>query len=225
MLKKVSLVTVVPIIVSCSVLPEGPKYKLSDSDAKQLVIEINKFDQCLFADRYKAKDSYRSEEEVFLGRTYFSEILSTIIGQNNVIIIQNDVLSQKYATEQFNKFNNNRPVSFNKEWCEELKVKYKILKTKLHKEKEQISKRQQKVIKEQKEFAEQEEKARKARQAYYASPEGQRDLARQQYQQQLMAQQQMYQEQLRQQRQAYEFQQMSNMINGAINNDPIPNSV
>ncbi|MFQ1022980.1 DUF5358 family protein [Avibacterium paragallinarum] len=227
MLKKIPLLTIISLLASCGVLPDSPKYKLSDDDAKSLIIEMNKFEQCVFPDKYQvyrsqAKKPPLSTEEDILWKSYFINALSKIIGQKSMALMQSDSLSQKYVLEQVNKFNHDDPASFDKKWCENLKKEYKkgfaILKTEIRRQKEAAAKMQEQAIREQKELVEQEERERKARQAYYASPEGQRDLARQQYQQQLMAQQRVYEERLREQRQAYEWQQMNNMINGAINN-------
>lgn len=212
MLKKSLLLVSLFTLSACSsLIPATAKYKISDEDTQRAIIESNKMEQCLFPKQYKSGNfSTLSEEERALiqnGQRYF---LASIIGSQNLNIIDSDALSKQYAIQQWNKFNHSRPADFTKEWCNTQKNYFN---TALKQLKAQIQQQKDQELAKQK----QAEKERLAREAYLASPEGQAYLA----QQQLIAQQQAYEQQLMAARRAAaqqnDFQNISNIMNNGLN--------
>lgn len=227
MLKKLTALSLLVFLTSCQNL-NSPKiaYKLSDEDTKKWIIEVNKVEQCVFAKEYQAKNSNNfSNEEKYLYKKAGLNTLANIIGMENIQIINNDPISQKYAMDQYHKFNHNEKATFDQQWCEDQKRDYnqalKQLKVDIKKfNAEQAAKEKE------------AERQRKAEADFYSSKEGQAYLA----QQQLMVQQQNLQNQIALQQQAQrvayerqlaeeraahqnaEFQNFSNTLINAVNN-------
>lgn len=217
MFKKSLLVASVVALVGCgssnySSYSAQPKYKISDEDTKKWIVEGNKREQCVFAKQYKNKsfkDLSPIEQQLHFNGVINASLVE-VVGINNAQIIFSDPASQEYAKSQYSKFNHSEPVKFDQQWCSQQKKAYaqalKQLKREYEKEKKEALARQK-----------QEEKERKARADYYASPQGQADLARQQYQQALLAQQRAYEQALAEQRQQQDFQNFTNILNQSIN--------
>ncbi|MDY2947281.1 MAG: DUF5358 family protein [Mannheimia varigena] len=203
-------------LYNSSLTSSEPKYKISDEDTKRWIIEGNKVEQCVFNKEYRNKDFSKLtqiEQTLHTKEVYRSTLIS-VIGENNVQIINSDPASQRYVEQQFQKFNHAEPAKFDKKWCQDIKRDYQIELNKLKNEqKEQATLMKKRKLEDQKR-QEQLEKESAARQAYYATPQGQAALV----QQQMLAQQQAMQQQMAaQQQQMYEAQQW-NQLNQQIQN-------
>ncbi|MDO4698520.1 MAG: DUF5358 family protein [Pasteurellaceae bacterium] len=217
MLKKSVLIASVIALIGCgssqySTYSSKPKYKISDEDTRRWIVEGNKFEQCLFPKEYsKGTFNRLSDEEKYLHDIFvYGKSLENTIGSIHSQTIFNDRPSFNYLfVQQFPKFNHSKKVAFDKQWCETVKKEYKQSLTQV---KAEVKKAKERELARQK----QEEKERKARADYYASPQGQADLARQQYQQALLAQQRAYEHALAEQRQQQDFQNFTNTLNQSI---------
>lgn len=217
MFKKSLIVLNTILLVGCGTnnayYQQNPQYKISDEDTKKWIVEGNKIEQCLFSKQRKNK-SFNSlpdiEKQLHFNKVIIGSLVNTI-GVDNARLAMSDPVSIEYTQKQFKKFNHTELVNFDAKWCKTEKREYaKALETA-----KQERKKQEKEALARKEQA---EKERKAREAYLATPQGQADLARQQYQQALLAQQQMYQQQLEAQRESYQWQQLGNTITNSLNN-------
>lgn len=108
-----------------------PKYKLSDTDAKIWIRQVNNVEQCIFPDL--AKPGYEkiyekwTTAESLTMRLFQRILLRELIGVENDEIIDADPASSAYLNEQVKKFNHQR-ANVNPEQCEEyLKPRYKAL--------------------------------------------------------------------------------------------------
>ncbi|MEH8031639.1 DUF5358 family protein [Gallibacterium anatis] len=210
MFKKLLLSSLVLVLTACSA---SPKYKISDEDAKKWIIEGNKVEQCLFPKEYKAKNfNSLSQEERYLQAMGALNTLAQVIGMHNYQLIGSDFLSKQYLQKQYEKFNHSNPISFDPKWCNALKKDYQIA---LKQIREQQKKQKAEELARRKQAAKEEA----ARKAFYATPEGQAYLARQQLiaqQQAMQAQMAMQQQQILQQQQELRQQQVMNAINSGL---------
>ncbi|MEG9488522.1 DUF5358 family protein [Mannheimia indoligenes] len=161
-------------------------YKISDKDMKQVILEHNNIEQCIYPKlkglSYEEATSQvynkMSEAEHLVMNDYFyPKSIAKVIGIENTEKLLNDYYSREYAATQQAKFNN-QIANINPEECKSIKAEFNLrLKEAkqflINKKKEELAK-----AKKQKIAAEKAEKARKAREAYLKTPAGQAELAK-----------------------------------------------
>lgn len=201
MIKKLVAISSLFILAGCQNFGSSQiLYKISDEDTKKWVIEMNKLEQCLFPQEYKAQNfrSLSTEEHMLLNNAKFN-LLRQIILPGYVYTIKTDSLSNTYAIYQFQRFKHYEKVSFDTQWCQTQKKDYNLAlkqaRAEIKKQKAEELVREKEVKKKQAEA----ERKRKELEAYYRTPAGQMELSRQQMarqHQEMMAQQQaMYRQQ------------------------------
>ncbi|MBV7388722.1 DUF5358 domain-containing protein [Pasteurellaceae bacterium TAE3-ERU1] len=175
-----------------------PKYKVTEEEIKQFILIGNNKEQCIHPE-LKGLTYKQAEQKVYRKRTdaegylwnkkVFFETAVEVLGESKVKLINTDPYSQQYFANMYNKFNNlianvnhAECQAFKKEWKKELPIAEKLIK----------QAKQQALARKR-----QEEKEAKARQEFYATPQGQAYLAQQRMlaqQQQILAQQRTMQE-------------------------------
>ncbi|QPB43606.1 DUF5358 family protein [Rodentibacter haemolyticus] len=219
MLKKSISLSFVAILTACGIL-QFPKYVVSDEDLKKLAIAENQVDQCVNTDFVKKiQNKQKLSDDEFIEAKVRLEVLQNnsrgvllgdIIGREKVEIIKNDFLSAQNFLNRYNpKLASLNIPPLGKVQCAVVKKNYmQVVQAKKAELKQQIAN--------QKIQAKEAEKARKAREAYYQTPEGQAELARQQqerHHQEMMALQRQQMGQLQAAQNAMQFQQQMNQMN------------
>ncbi|MFZ7241208.1 DUF5358 family protein [Avibacterium avium] len=211
MFKKLLLSSLVLVLTACSA---SPKYKISDEDARKWIAEWNQVLLCLYPKGYKTQNfNTLSPEENHINNLISEHMGKQIIGLNNYQLMQSDLASLAYLNKQFEKLKgyvNIPPVDPKR--CNEFKKAYQIA---LKQVREQQKKQKAEELARRKQAAKEEA----ARKAFYATPEGQAYLARQQLiaqQQAMQAQMAMQQQQILQQQQELRQQQVMNAINSGL---------
>lgn len=107
-----------------------PLYKISDQEVKLWIAESNKHEKCIYPQlkglsldeaRKQVYDKLSKEEHMTLWQMY-SDILPNIIGENAVVILSSDKLSQDYLYKKYKEFNNNNNTNeLTSTQCSELK--------------------------------------------------------------------------------------------------------
>lgn len=174
MIKKLTALSATLFLAGCQGML-GPAYKLSDEDAQKWINFGNEIEQCLFPKEWKAQnfDSLSNEERQLYFRA-INNALMYIIGNQNWQKLMNDPMSRQYAYRQWDKFNHNRPTSFDAKACQAAKKQFN------------------KELKQLRMQIQEEQRKRQELEAYYRTPAGQMELTRQQMAQQhreMMAQQ------------------------------------
>ena len=219
--KSLLAILVFSLLTACETVPEA-KYRISDYDIQQWILRANTIEQCLYPKEYQkgTMDQFanlsRNEQELL--RELKIMALDEIVGQKNSRTIMNDYRSKSFFDSQHRKFNHFNTTNLDKKWCNNLRKNYRT--TLKNIEKQQLAARRQ------------AEKERKARDAFYATPQGQAALAQQQMQQQQMAhqaylqhqqmrhQQEMQEQQMRHDRQMQQQRQIERMRNSIQNSMP-----
>lgn len=206
MLKKVWIL--IPTICSLASCSTPPKYVLSDEDAYKIEFQRLAMGHC--SDKNKAKfgkllesaDIPSSEGTVF-SNAFLYEIYRSVIGDNGLYWLANDRSSYAIAhsklSPQISLLAKQQTQKLTKEQC---KAYENFLAG---------------FIKKWKSTKAQQKAEEKARQEFYATPQGQAYLA----QQQLTVQQQQMQQQMINQMQMMQEQQQWNQINQQINNNRV----
>lgn len=102
----------------------GIKYKISDEQTKQWVLEKNKAQQCLFP---KGGTQIASHQPFLYQMAVYSRPLVQVIGEKDYQLLSINPASQQYAAAKLRKFNHNKKVKFDKAWCTELRKEYRTL--------------------------------------------------------------------------------------------------
>lgn len=157
-----------------------PKYKITEGEMKRFVLIGNNKEQCIhpelkgltFEQAEKQVYSKRTDAEKYLWNKKIAfETFIEVLGEYKANIIYSDIYSQQYFNNMYSKFNNQianidqaECSAFKKEWNKELAIAKKLI----QEEKQRALARQR-----------QAEKEAKARQEFYATPQGQAYLAQQ----------------------------------------------
>lgn len=177
-----------------------PRYKVPDEIMKKAVLEQNNIEQCIYpelkgltyAEAERKVYSKRTEAEKYALQKFFSDMVRNLIGEQKFYVLQNDPYSQDYFNAKHRQFNN-QIANVNPKECAKLKKDYyrelKIAKVEISKAKKQELARKKEAEKQELAKHKQAEKEKKAREAYYASPQGQAQLAQQQMYEKILAQQ------------------------------------
>lgn len=225
-----------------------PKFKISDKQMKQFILERNNIEQCIYP---QLQNSSNAQNEVYKKQSNAERLamepllrdkLRVIIGEKNFFIWERDKASQEYLSEKQRLLSNNISKIDPKE-CEIIKQDFPKIKEHFENlEKQAIAEKREaekrKLIKEKKEEQEkiaqqieakkrkiQEEKEQRAREAYLRTPAGQAELARQQqaeYQRQMLEEQRAYQQKMLEMQKAIAYeahQQNMNQVINSINNN------
>ncbi|MDK4575277.1 DUF5358 family protein [Kingella kingae] len=156
------------VLLTPSLCIAAPKYKISDADVRKWIIEGNKAEQCLFPNINSVSPTPTT---YILHKRYVYELpLIKVIGLQNTNTIFSDIESGQYLERKFRRFNHAKPATFSSEWCENLKQQYA---RDIPAANQWIA--QQEALQKQAQQAQEEQ----ARQAFYATPQGQAYLAQQ----------------------------------------------
>ena len=113
---------------------DEPKYKISETDMKILVRQLNNIEQCIFPSLgnpgyQKIYDSWSTAENMTM--FYFQQnLLRDLIGEQNALMIETDPASEKYFVQMHEK-HNNQNANVDKERCEEFKPTYAQIKQRI----------------------------------------------------------------------------------------------
>lgn len=176
--KSLLVILVFSLLTACVAVP---KYQISDYDMQQWILKQNAIEQCLYPEEYQkgiadpSAFAHISRNEKALLLELGRIVLVETIGQKNIQTMKNDYSSRVFFENQFRKFNHANPTNLDEKWCNNLRKNYRATLENI--EKQQLAARKQ------------AEKERKAREAFYATTQGQAFLAQQQLQRQQMAHQ------------------------------------
>ena len=110
---------------------EQAKYKISETDVKILIRQLNNIEQCIFPDLAKPDyqkiyDNWSVAENMTM--FYFQQnLLKELIGEQNAQVIEKDKLSHKYFEQMHDKYNHQK-ANVDKSRCEEFKPIYAQIK-------------------------------------------------------------------------------------------------
>jgi len=115
-------------------IQEAAKYKISATDMKILIRQLNNIEQCIFPDLAKPNyqqiyDSWSVAENMTM--FYFQQnLLKELIGEKNAQFIENDESSRLYF-EQMHKKYNHQTANVDKSRCEDFKPIYAQIKQRI----------------------------------------------------------------------------------------------
>ncbi len=110
---------------------EQAKYKISETDVKILIRQLNNIEQCIFPDLAKPDyqkiyDNWSVAENMTM--FYFQQnLLKELIGEQNAQVIEKDKLSRQYFEQIHDKYNHQK-ANVDKSRCEEFKPIYAQIK-------------------------------------------------------------------------------------------------
>ena len=224
MIKKLVAISSLFILAGCQNFGSSQiLYKISDKDAKAIILKVNNAEQCIHPElstmtleeaSNKIYRTYSQAEAMFWNDYMIPKKTIEVIGERNAKILFNNLASQQYASEKYNKFKN-QITNIDQTECQNFKKEFKAQMINIEKYVKEEQEKQlalQKIEESQKMKQRAEEEAKKAQQqaeeearrkqaerkrkeleAYYRTPAGQMELARQQMakqHQEMMAQQQ-----------------------------------
>lgn len=133
MLKKIFLTSMVLLLSACSSgsteesIPAefaGADYLLSEADAEKWAIASDQVERCIYPNLTRIQKEHFSKEDAYIYSQYvFFYPLESVVGGDNVKIIQDDQKSMDYATAQYKKFKDQTAKSMDDEQCKVLRVK------------------------------------------------------------------------------------------------------
>ncbi|WP_373818785.1 DUF5358 family protein [Glaesserella sp.] len=109
------------------VVKNVPAYRISDTDVKILIRQMNNIEQCIYPEL--GKEGYEKIyenwklEDTFAMRFYQDKILESLIGLENFAIWMQDKASQDFFFNKVNQFNH-QVANVDPERCEEFKLEY-----------------------------------------------------------------------------------------------------
>ncbi len=114
MLKKIFLASMAFLLVGCSLgsteetIPAefaGADYQLSETDAEKWAVASDQVERCIYPNLTRIQKEHFSKEDAYIYSQYvFFYPLESVVGADNVKIIQEDQKSMDYATLQYKKF-------------------------------------------------------------------------------------------------------------------------
>ncbi|KIE92492.1 hypothetical protein AP518_00472 [Actinobacillus pleuropneumoniae] len=113
---------------------EQVKYKISETDIKILIRQLNNIEQCIFPDLAKPDyqkiyDNWSVAENMTM--FYFQQnLLTELIGEQNAQFIEKDKLSRQYFEQMHEKYNHQK-ASVDKSRCEDFKPIYAQIKQRI----------------------------------------------------------------------------------------------
>ncbi|WP_405200822.1 DUF5358 family protein [Actinobacillus pleuropneumoniae] len=109
-------------------------YKISETDIKILIRQLNNIEQCIFPDLAKPDyqkiyDNWSVAENMTM--FYFQQnLLTELIGEQNAQFIEKDKLSRQYFEQMHEKYNHQK-ASVDKSRCEDFKPIYAQIKQRI----------------------------------------------------------------------------------------------
>ncbi|MGQ8821029.1 DUF5358 family protein [Bibersteinia trehalosi] len=99
-----------------------PKYKISDDDMKKIIVQMNKYEQCVYPEikdasdeelekiyaKWDEKSSIYSISDIF-NMVLALDVMPSIIGKENTELLLEDLESMDYFSKQHEKFNHSNP--------------------------------------------------------------------------------------------------------------------
>ncbi len=133
MLKKIFLTNMAFLLVGCSLgsteetIPAefaGADYQLSEADAEKWAVASDQVERCIYPNLTRIQKEHFSKEDAYIYSQYvFFYPLESVVGADNVKIIQEDQKSMDYATLQYKKFKDKTSKSMDDEQCNVLRIK------------------------------------------------------------------------------------------------------
>ncbi|WGE32885.1 DUF5358 family protein [Actinobacillus genomosp. 2] len=114
--------------------PEQAKYKISETDVKILIRQLNNIEQCIFpglakSDYQKIYDNWSVSENMTM--FYFQQnLLKDLIGEQNTQLIEKDKGSRHYFEQMHEKYNHQK-ANVDKSRCEDFKPIYAQIKQRI----------------------------------------------------------------------------------------------
>ncbi len=133
MLKKIISLGITFLLTACSLGSEqveipaeyaGAHYQLSESDAERWALASDQAERCIYPNLTRIQKEHFSKEDAYIYSQYvFFYPLESVIGADNVKLIQDDQKSMDYATLQYKKFKDNKADEMDKAQCRTLRTK------------------------------------------------------------------------------------------------------
>lgn len=104
--------------LSATAMAEHLAYQISDQDVEKLVLEMNKYEQCVYPEIAKAHNdpeklktfhSEKPEMEVWLWEVLLDELLTETIGKQNADKLRADDPSVQYFVKRLEQLNHSKP--------------------------------------------------------------------------------------------------------------------
>lgn len=132
-LKKTILLGMTFLLTACSFGSEqatipaeyaGADYQLAEKDAERWALISNQAEQCIYPNLTRIQKEHFSKEDAYIYSQYvFFYPLESVIGAENVKLIQEDQKSMDYATLQYKKFKDKEADEMDKAQCRTLRTK------------------------------------------------------------------------------------------------------